>query len=118
MFSIYSFADGAGTDDAVPRAMARWIRTQPPSRLIVYGGDIYRSGTEEQFEMFFDQMNQRRLRHLRHSGQSLLEDGVRRSASRAKSRPGYDKFWRPVSARRNHKPRSTRGSTAARATNT
>ena len=57
MFSIFWFADGAGTDDEVPRAMVRWIRTQTARRLIVYGGDVYKRGTEAQFAMFYDQMN-------------------------------------------------------------
>lgn len=35
----------------------RWIRTQTAQRLIVYGGDVYKRGTEAQFAMFFDQMN-------------------------------------------------------------
>ncbi len=57
MFSIFWFADGAGTDDSVPRAMVKWIRTQTDRRLIVYGGDVYKRGTEAQFAMFYEQMN-------------------------------------------------------------
>ena len=55
MASIFWFADGAGTDDQVPRALVSWIRTQSPA-LIIYGGDVYNSGTESEFAAFFDQM--------------------------------------------------------------
>ena len=56
-FSIFWFADGAGTDDEAPRAMVRWIRTQTSRRLIVYGGDVYKRGTDEQFAMFYEEMD-------------------------------------------------------------
>jgi hypothetical protein len=103
MFSIYWFADGAGTDDAVPRAMARWIRTQPPNRLIVYGGDIYRSGTEEQFEMFFDQMN-RDVSDMcavpgNHDWKTASPD-----PHPDKIPLGYERFWRKFAPRESQQP--------------
>ena len=55
MPSIFWFSDGAGTDDQVPRALVRWIRTQAPA-LIIYGGDVYDNGTEPEFTAFLDQM--------------------------------------------------------------
>jgi hypothetical protein len=54
MASIFWFADGGGTDRKTPPILVRWIRTQSPS-LIVYGGDVYRKGTEAEFALFFEQ---------------------------------------------------------------
>jgi hypothetical protein len=106
MFSIYWFADGAGTDDAVPRAMVRWIRTQPANRLIVYGGDVYKRGTEEQFEMFFDQMN----RDV--SDTCALPGNHDWKTASADPHPdkiprGYDKFWRRFGPGESQQPVNT-----------
>ena len=54
MASIFWFADGGGTDRLTPPVLVRWIRTQSPA-LIVYGGDVYRKGTEAEFGLFFEQ---------------------------------------------------------------
>ena len=54
MASIFWFADGGGTDRRTPPVLIRWIRSQSPA-LIVYGGDVYRKGTEAEFELFFEQ---------------------------------------------------------------
>jgi hypothetical protein len=54
MASMFWFADGGGTDRHTPPVLVRWIRTQSPA-LIVYGGDVYRKGTEREFGLFFEQ---------------------------------------------------------------
>jgi len=54
MATIFWFADGGGTDRLTPPVLVRWIRTQSPA-LIVYGGDVYRKGTEAEFGLFFEQ---------------------------------------------------------------
>ena len=55
MTSVFWFADGGGTDRTIPPVLVRWIRTQSPT-LIVYGGDVYKKGTEAEFALFFDQL--------------------------------------------------------------
>jgi len=52
---IFYFADGGGEDVGTPQALVRWIRTQSPD-LIVYGGDVYNSGTDAQFARFFEEL--------------------------------------------------------------
>ena len=66
MAVIFWFSDGVGTgvDKAggpnkgipIPTVMVRWIRKQNPS-LIVYGGDVYQSGSPAEFDAFFEQMD-------------------------------------------------------------
>ena len=52
---IFWFADGVGEDDKVGPVLIKWIRTQSPS-LIIYGGDVYGSGSEQEFARFLNQM--------------------------------------------------------------
>ena len=65
MAKVYWFSDGAGADvdkggpdgnTPIPTMMIRWIRSQPAD-LIVYGGDVYKAGTPEEFGQFFTQMD-------------------------------------------------------------
>jgi hypothetical protein len=53
--SIFWFADGGGTDRETPPVLMRWIRSQSPV-LVVYGGDVYGSGSDAEFGAFFDQL--------------------------------------------------------------
>jgi Calcineurin-like phosphoesterase len=105
MFSIFWFADGAGTDDEVPRAMIRWIRTQSPG-LIVYGGDVYNRGTEAEFEQFFDQMGRHVADMCEVAGNHDWE------THSAESFPGrrptaYEAFWRRFPPPASHQPIDT-----------
>ena len=106
MFSIFWLADGAGTDDAVPRAMVKWIRTQTPRRLIVYGGDVYKRGTEAQFAMFFDQMNRDVSDTCALSGN---HDWKTASADPHPDRIplGYERFWRQFGPGQSQQPIDT-----------
>lgn len=65
MPTIYWFSDGVGAsvdkggpdgNTPIPTMMIRWIRSQQPD-LIVYGGDVYGTGTPEEFDEFFSQMD-------------------------------------------------------------
>jgi hypothetical protein len=53
--TIFWFADGGGTDHETPPVLVRWIRAQSPA-LVVYGGDVYRKGSESEFELFLGQL--------------------------------------------------------------
>ena len=56
MPDVYWFADGVGQVGNTSRTLVRWIRRQTPA-LIVYGGDVYESGSVSEFERFFEQMD-------------------------------------------------------------
>jgi hypothetical protein len=106
MFSIYFFGDGAGVDDVVPRALVRWIRTQPAERLIVYGGDVYTKGTEEQFGMFFDQLGRDVSDMCAVAGN---HDWETCSAAPFPDRipTGYENFWKQFPPPLSHQPIDT-----------
>jgi Calcineurin-like phosphoesterase len=55
---IYWTADGGGGDGSGPVAteLHKWIVQQDDAELIIYGGDVYSSGTTQEFAEFFDQM--------------------------------------------------------------
>lgn len=106
MFSIFWLADGAGTDDAVPRAMARWIRRQTARRLVVYGGDVYKRGTEAQFAMFYEEMN----RDV--SDMCALTGNHDWKTASADPHPdriplGYERFWRQFAPGQSQQPVDT-----------
>ena len=56
MAMVYWTSDGAGgSGGRVARVLNKWIRTKGDPALIVYGGDVYGSGTPEEFGRFFEQ---------------------------------------------------------------
>ena len=66
MSLVYWFSDGGGDDmtmggtrrkTPIPTLMIRWIRTKGSPSLIVYGGDIYPSGSSRSFSEFLAQMD-------------------------------------------------------------
>jgi hypothetical protein len=55
---IYWIADGCGSKvNDIAKVMIRWIRKQADAALIVYGGDVYNSGTGKEFNKFLDQFS-------------------------------------------------------------
>jgi len=56
MAGIFWFADGVGNVGSTCTTLIRWIRTQSPD-FIVYGGDVYGSGSAGEFTKFFNQMD-------------------------------------------------------------
>jgi hypothetical protein len=90
---VYWSADGAGQDVGnVHNAFIRWMRTHGSPALIVNGGDVYDRGTDEQFAMFFEQMD--------HVVTDLCEiPGNHDWATRTRSSTtgeipsGYEAFW-------------------------
>ena len=57
MPAVFFFADGVGNVGDTSTTLVRWIRRQQPA-LIVYGGDVYDSGTVAEFQRFFRQMDE------------------------------------------------------------
>jgi len=57
MTRVYWLADGCGSkvNDNAARLMVAWIRQQEDAALIVYGGDVYTSGSTKEFSKFFKQ---------------------------------------------------------------
>jgi hypothetical protein len=56
MALVYWTSDGGGAEGGdAARVMNQWIRSKGNPSLIVYGGDVYRSGSEDNFAKFFDQ---------------------------------------------------------------
>ena len=91
MASIFWFSDGGGTDRETPPVLIRWIRTQSPA-LIVYGGDVYDTGSEAEFALFFDQLDR--------NVSDMCEVAGNHDWDTASSAPfpdrtaiGYERFW-------------------------
>ena len=55
---VYWTSDGGGGSGSGPVAaeLHQWILAQNDAELIIYGGDVYSSGTTQEFADFFDQM--------------------------------------------------------------
>jgi hypothetical protein len=91
---IYWTADGGGSDGSGPVAaeLHRWIVAQGDAELIVYGGDVYTTGTPQEFADFFTQMGSDVSRMCQTAGNHDWKT--------AHSRPGagviptgYEDFW-------------------------
>jgi hypothetical protein len=56
--TVYWTADGGGGDGSgsIAAELHRWILAQGDANLIIYGGDVYSSGTTQEFAVFFNQM--------------------------------------------------------------
>jgi hypothetical protein len=55
---VYWIADGCGSKvNDIAKVMIKWIRKQADAALIVYGGDVYASGTSKEFNKFLDQFS-------------------------------------------------------------
>ena len=91
MAGIFWFADGAGTDRKTPPVLVRWIRTQSPD-LIVYGGDVYGEGTDEQFGMFFDQLGGN-VSGVCHAAGNHCWETASSAPFPDKTPVGYERFW-------------------------
>jgi 3',5'-cyclic AMP phosphodiesterase CpdA len=53
---VYWIADGCGSKvNDIVKVMIKWIRKQADATLIIYGGDVYGSGTSKEFSKFLDQ---------------------------------------------------------------
>ncbi|MEO7276279.1 MAG: metallophosphoesterase [Vicinamibacterales bacterium] len=106
MVSIFWFADGAGTDDTVPRALIRWIRTQSPA-LVIYGGDVYGKGTDAEFARFFEQMG-RNVSDLCEVAGNHDWDSPSGAPFPDRIPTGYENFWRRFPPPASHQPIDTR----------
>jgi calcineurin-like phosphoesterase family protein len=93
MALIYWTSDGGGSSGGnVARTMNQWIRANGNPSLIVYGGDVYGKGTEDEFTKFFDQLGRDVSRVCETPGN---HDWKTTSTSPATGRipSGYEKFW-------------------------
>jgi hypothetical protein len=56
MKRVYWVADGCGAKvNDIAKVMIKWIRNQADAALIVYGGDVYSSGSSQEFNKLLDQ---------------------------------------------------------------
>jgi hypothetical protein len=93
MALIYWSADGVGDDvGSVHNAFIRWMRANGSPALIVNGGDIYGSGTDKEFEMFFQQMD-RRVADLCETPGNHDWKTRKQSPTTGEIPSGYEAFW-------------------------
>jgi Calcineurin-like phosphoesterase len=94
MALIYWSSDGAGgSGGKIARVLNRWIRTKGNPALIVYGGDVYGSGTSEEFDRFFEQFGSDVSLVCETAGNHDWKTTA--AASQTGRIPsGYEAFWR------------------------
>jgi hypothetical protein len=90
---VYWIADGCGSKvNDIAKVMIKWIRRQADAKLIVYGGDVYNSGTGSEFNKFLDQFDRKTPEVCAIPGNhdwrtSKRVDGAGEIAD------GYEAFW-------------------------
>ena len=96
MKRVYWIADGCGSKvNDIAKVMIKWIRKQADATLIIYGGDVYASGTGSEFNKFFDQFS-RQVSEV----SALPGNHDWRTAKRVEGAgeiaDGYETFWSGV----------------------
>ena len=94
------FSDGVGVDVVqggpnndipMPTILARWMRSQSPD-LIVYGGDVYKKGKTEEFDAFFEQVDQDVTKMCEPAGNHDWKDAGE-VQGKGRIPRGYEDFW-------------------------
>src|SRR5262245_37273103 len=91
--AIYWISDGGGSDVGnVYRACLRWIRAHGSPQLIVIGGDVYEKGTDDEFALFFDQID-RNVSDLCETAGNHDWKTTSSSGATGKIPTEYEAFW-------------------------